>query len=270
MIQEHLNFKLNGHPIVIDTYVSEDRSVTRDAVLIFPGGAYRMVCHEREGGPIALAYYEKGFNAFVLHYAVGEEYQYPSHLTDASFAIVYLKEHAKELGINKERIFTVGFSAGGHLAGSTAIHHAEPKVLESLGINNGDNKPKGAVLCYPVVSAFCDTHCESFTYLGGRPFDELTQEQKERYSLEMNVTEDSAPIFIWHTSNDTAVPMVGSLRLAEAYYKIGRPVSLRVYPYGDHGVALANEVTSQGNPDWVQPLAEEWVESSVAWMKTIK
>lgn len=270
MLYKRLNFELNGHGIYIDTYVSEDKSKKRDAVLIFPGGAYRMVCHEREGEPVALAYFERGLNAFVLDYAVGEGYIYPSQLTDASFAIVYLKEHADELGINKDRIFTVGFSAGGHLAGTTAINHAEPDVLRSLSIKHGDNKPCGAVLCYPVVSAFCQTHRESFEWLSGNPFDEITQERKERYSLERNVAEDSSPLFIWHTSRDTGVPMIGSLRLAEAYYKIDRPVSLRIYPYGNHGISLATEATSSGNPDYIQPLAEEWVDSSVRWMKTIK
>ena len=270
MAFERLRFRVLGHEILLDCYVSEDKSVKRDAVLIFPGGAYRMVCHEREGGPVALAYLERGLNAFVLHYAVGEEYKYPSHLTDASFAMVYLKENADRLGIDKDRIFTVGFSAGGHLSGSLAILHSDIQVLSTLGIKHGDNKPKGSVLCYPVVSALCDTHCESFSYLGGKPFDSLTEAEKTRYSLEANVTCDSAPVFIWHTSRDTAVPMLGSLRLAEAYYRLGLPVSLRIYPYGDHGIALANAGTACGNADWIQPLAEEWVDSSVEWMKTIK
>ena len=269
MLKEKLEFTVGNHKITLDTYVSDDKGTKRDAVLIFPGGGYSMVCHEREGEPIALAYFERGLNAFVLHYAVGAEYSYPSHLTDASFAICYLKAHAEELGINKNRIFTVGFSAGGHLSGSMAILHSEERVLRELGIEKGDNKPCGSVLAYPVVSAVCDTHRESFSYLGGKSFDELTEEEKTKYSLELNVSEDSAPVFIWHTSRDTLVPMLGSLRLAEAYYNLARPVSLHIYPYGDHGIALANEVTADGNEDWIQPLASSWVDESVEWMKTV-
>ena len=51
---------------------------------------------------------------------------------------------------------------------------------------------------------------------------------------------------------------------------LGMPVSLHIYPYGDHGIALATEKTSWGNSDWIQPLAAEWVGASVAWMKTVK
>ena len=222
------------------------------------------------GVSVANAYYERGLNAFVLHYAVGKEYKYPSHLTDASFAFTYIKAHSEEFGINPDRIFTVGFSAGGHLSGSMAILHKDPEVLSYLGINKGDNKPCGSILAYPVVSAQVNTHQGSFVRLADKPFDDMTDTERRRLSLEANVDEDSAPVFIWHTSEDPGVPMLGSLRLAEAYYSIGRAVTLHVYPYGPHGIALANEETSDGNPAWIQPLAEGWVDESVRWIKAVK
>ena len=270
MIKDCLTFTVSGHKILLETYISEDKSTLRDAVLIFPGGGYENVCHAHEGAPIANAYCERGLNAFVLHYAVGEEYIYPSHLIDASYAMRYIKEHADDYGIDKNRIFTVGFSAGGHLSGSMAILHKDQTVLSALGIEEGDNKPCGSILAYPVVSALVPTHISSFEYLSGRHFDEMPDDVKAALSLECNVDEDSAPVFIWHTSRDTLVPMIGSLRLAEAYYNIERPVALRIYPYGDHGISLANEITDCGNPDLNQPLAAEWVDASVAWMKTVK
>jgi len=270
MLYQSLNFTVGNHEITLESYIHKDNSCKRDVVLIFPGGGYAMVCCDREGEPIAKAYFEQGLNAFVLDYKVGADCLYPSHLIDASFAIVYLKKHAAELGINPDRIFTVGFSAGGHLAGSLAILHKDPEVLTALAISEGDNKPCGAILSYPVVSALCPTHAGSFEMLTGKSFSDISTEKKEKLSLECHVDNDSSPVFIWHTSKDTLVPMLGSLRLAEAYYNLSRPVSLRIYPYGDHGAALANEVTADGNPDFIQPLAEEWVEASVKWMQTVK
>lgn len=269
MLYKRFALTILEHEIYLDAYAVDDNHC-RDAVLIFPGGGYNMICSDREGEPIALAYRERGVNAFVLHYAVGREFKYPSHLIDASAAICFIKGHAQELCVNPERIFTVGFSAGGHLSGSLAILHSDEQVLASLGIRRGENKPRGSILAYPVVSALCDTHCESFEYLAGKSFDDISDVEKRRLSLEVNVNEDSAPVFIWHTSRDTLVPMLGSLRLAEAYYDRGMPVSLKIYPYGDHGVALGNAVTESGNPDWLQPLVEGWVDDSIEWMKTIK
>lgn len=262
-------FDLSGHKINFISY-TEEGSKGRDAVLIFPGGGYEHLSTEREGDAVARAYFEEGLNAFVVHYAVGSEYTYPSHLIDASYAICYLKKNAEKYGINKDRIFAVGFSAGGHLSGSLAILHKDPEVLDALNILKGDNKPCGAILAYPVVSAYVPTHGHSFEMLTAKPFGMITDGEKKRLSLEVNVDSDSSPLFIWHTSEDPAVPMLGSLRLAEAYYRIGRHVSLHVYPYGTHGIALANEQTSLGNPDWVQPLAQGWVRESVRWMKSLK
>lgn len=269
MINETLFFDVMDHNITFISYI-EEGSENRDAVLIFPGGGYENLSIDREGDKVALAYLEQGVNAFVVHYAVGKEYTYPSHLIDASYAICYLKNNAGKYGINKDRIFTVGFSAGGHLSGSLAVLHKDPCVLSALGIEKGDNKPCGSVLAYPVVSALVPTHAHSFEMLAGKPMESIAPEEKIKLSLEANVDEDSAPVFIWHTSEDPAVPMLGSLRLTEAYYAIGRHVSLRVYPYGTHGIALANEMTSCGHPEWIQPLAEGWVRESVMWMKTLK
>ena len=269
MEREVLKFNVLNHEIELHTYVA-DGSKDRDAVLIFPGGGYENLSVDREGVAVAEAYIERGLNAFVLHYAVGDEYKYPSHLTDASFAILYLKRHADELGINPDRIFTVGFSAGGHLSGSMAILHKDTDVLSYLGIEKGENKPCGAILAYPVVSAKVATHEGSFVRLAGKPFADITPEERDKLSLEANVDEDSAPVFIWHTSEDPGVPMLGSLRLTEAYYSIGRAVTLLVYPYGPHGIALANEKTSCDNPEWIQPLAEVWVDESVRWIKSVK
>ena len=270
MLYESLNLTVGNHEVILETFVHEDMSSPRDAVLIFPGGGYSMVCHDREGAPIARAYFEYGLNAFVLHYKVGEGFTYPSQLIDASYAMCYIKRNAEKFGISKDRIFTVGFSAGGHLSGSMAILHNDPEVLATLGISEGDNKPCGSVLCYPVVSALVPTHTPSFEMLTGKAFCDVTDEEKQRLSLECNVNETSAPAFIWHTSEDDLVPMVGSLRLTEAYYDIQRPVALRIYPYGIHGLALSNEITVCDNPGWAEPLAEEWLGASVKWMETIK
>lgn len=269
MIRKSFKFEVLGHEIELHAYI-EENAKGKDAVLIFPGGGYANLSTEREGVAVANAYYERGLNAFVLHYAVGSEYKYPSHLTDASFAITYIKEHSEEFGIDPDRIFTVGFSAGGHLSGSMAILHKDPEVLSYLGINKGDNKPRGSILAYPVVSAKVATHGGSFEMLTGKRFADITEAEREKLSLEANVDEDSAPIFIWHTSADPGVPVIGSLKLAEAYYAMGRTVTLHVYPYGPHGIALANEETSDGNSEWIQPLAQGWVDESVRWIKAVK
>ena len=253
----------------VDPYIHSDDTV-RPAMLVIPGGGYSMVCHEREGEPIALAFYERGYNAFVLNYRVGPTDHYPSQLIDASSAIVYIKDKEEKYHVDPTEVYALGFSAGGHLAGSLAILHGDDEVLETLGIKHGYNRPKACILCYPVVSCFVATHGSSFECLLGRSAFDIAAEERSAVSLEFNVRSDSAPVFIWHTAEDELVPTNGSFALAQEYVRKGLPVMFHLYPYGPHGLALATEKTECGCPEWVQPLAEGWIDTAIAWFKTLK
>lgn len=268
MLNERIFLNESDERVWIDTYLHDDKEV-RPSMLVIPGGGYSAVCHEREGKPIALAFYDRGFNAFVLNYRVGPNDHYPSQLIDASSAIVHIKDNAEKFSIDTDRVYALGFSAGGHLCGSLAILHGDEDVLNHLGIERGYNRPRACILCYPVVSCFVETHGSSFEYLLGRPAYDIAAEERSAVSLEFNVSSDSAPVFIWHTAEDELVPTNGSFALAQEYVRKKIPVMFHIYPYGTHGLALANKTTECGNPLWVQPLAEGWVDTAIEWFKTL-
>ena len=270
MLHERIYLDPSDDRVYIDTYVADNQTFLHNAILIIPGGGYYNVCTAREGEPIALSYMAKGYNAFVLNYRV-KNVPYPAQLIDASRAMLHIRENADKYSIDPKRVFAVGFSAGGHLAGSLAILHNDPCVLETLGIFEGGNRPDGVVLAYPVVTAMHSTHHGSFINLmGGKEFQDITDEEKKKLSLELHVNEKSAPAFIWHTAEDTVVPPIGSLILAAEYVKAGVPVRMNLYPYGSHGVALANKVTVGQSPVHFQPLAQGWIDDSVAFFDTLK
>ena len=254
----------------LDAYISDEKGAPREAMLIFPGGGYKSVCTEREGEPIALAYLEFGYNAFVLNYRVGEPTDlYPTQLTDAITALLTVKRNAERFNIRPERVFAVGFSAGGHLAGSLGLAYKNRELLDSLNVSTEDVKLNGVVLSYPVVSALKLSHSISFERLTGLPFDKIPNEIKVKYSLEEQIDENSPPALIWHTARDTTVPPIGSFTLAAKYVELGIPVSFHVYPYGSHGLALATEATSTPGA-LPEPLAERWLLDSVDFLKTVK
>lgn len=254
------------HPeVFIDYYKCDGEG--KSAMLVVPGGGYGHICADREGEHIAEAFMKRGFVPFVLGYRIMPN-RYPSQLLDGARAIAYIRKNAKELGVNPDRIFTVGFSAGGHLTGLLATHHKYAEELLSLPENF--TRPSGSVYAYPVSSAFCATHGGTMQNLLGKPLSDFTDEEKERFSIERCVNPSTPPAFIWHTAEDEAVPVVGSLRLAEAYIKNGVPVSVHIYPYGTHGIALGTELTSKGNNVWIQPLAEGWVDYAAEFIKTLK
>ena len=91
----------------------------------------------------------------------------------------------------------------------------------------------------------------------------------EFFSIEQHVDERSAPAFIMHTSTDQDVSVENSLLTAQAYAEAKVPHELHIYPEGGHGVALANEVTWQGNPNWLSRSAEPWPDEALRWMRGV-
>lgn len=270
MKHERIYLNPDDDRVFIDTYIA-DFEIPRAAILVIPGGGYFEVCADREGEPIAIDFLARGYNSFVLGYRVGKGDRFPSQLIDAASAMIYIREHAKELNVNPKRVFAVGFSAGGHLCGSLATMYAYPEVKSVFGEDYVKVRPTGVILAYPVVSAeYGKTHGGSFENLLGKKTDEFTDEEINRYSIDRAVTKDSSPMFVWHTVEDQAVPVRGSIALADALVRCGVPMRMSLFPYGPHGVALSTPLTYRWSEDYVQPIAAVWPAEADEWMKTLK
>ena len=257
--------------IYMDAYVANAiPNLTRKAILVIPGGGYGNVCKQREGEPIAMAFMPYGYNAFVLNYshAHNDGRRFPTQLIQASKALAFIKDHAQEYGIDPEQVFVVGFSAGGHLAGCLGTMWHKREIYEEIEIPYGYNKPRGAMLIYPVVTGVEDfRHFSSYQNLLGD--ENPSMESLEMCSLEKNVDERSCPIFVLHTSDDQLVNVRNSLVLATAYAEAGLKFELHIYPKGHHGVALGNRITRCGVDDWDNPSIGKWVENAAMWAESL-
>ena len=268
MIRETVKLMPERDEVYLDYYGNDDRSEVANAMLVIPGGGYGAVCSDREGEPIALSYLTKGINAFVLHYSVGSEINDPlDPLTEASLAMLHIRANAQKYNIDPARVFAVGFSAGGHLAGSLGTLWNDAELQARLPEAGDGNRPTGVVLCYPVISSSNIGHMGSFFNLLRSQTPDAAA--LERFSLEKHVGAHTSPAFIMHTYDDGLVPVENSLLMAQAYAQAHRPFEMHIYPHGPHGIALANKVTWCGNPDMVCPAAARWVSDSVEWMKTV-
>lgn len=267
MIHEKIYFDESDERVWLDTYAVCDPVISpRDTVLVIPGGGYRGVS-AREGRYTALALLGRGINAFVLKYSTGEAARYPRQLLDAAKALKYIKENAEKYNVNKDRIFALGYSAGGHLLGTLATKHGFAE--KQLGLPENYLKVRGAIFCYPVVTAHGPTHEGSFLNLMKKPLSEYTDAERDELSIELCVNSETPPAFIWHTSEDKSVPIDGSLKLCLAYKNAGLPVELHIYPYGPHGAALGTDYTSDGKADHIQPRVVAWLDEALKWMKDL-
>lgn len=224
-----------------------DLSKPHGAVVICPGGGYTHRA-DHEGGNVAQWLNSLGISAFVLNYRVAP-YRHPTEITDAKRAIKYVRYNSKKYNILPDKIGIMGFSSGGHLAGSAAEHFDEFENIAD-DIDKVSARPNILCLCYAVSSLTAD-----YAHNGSRI--NLVQDSLEtakQLSLEQSVRPDMPPVFIWHTAEDKSVPVFNSLALAAALKQKEIPFELHVFPDGRHGADLAENIA--GTCQWTALFAD--------------
>lgn len=258
-----------GDDVTLTTYISGEYSDNplppSPAVLVLPGGAYAL-CSNREAEPIVKPFFAAGFNCFVLRYSLGEKAVAPRPLVDASRAMVHIRENAEKYHIDPDRVFVVGFSAGGHLAASLGTLWHEDFAKAYPDMPYGANRPTGMILGYPVITSGPYAHRKSFYNLLGTT--EPTEEQMHAYSLEHHVDERTVPTYIWHTGEDQWVPVQNSLLFMSALAEAKVPFEAHIFPEGPHGLALAGPMTNKGEP-CPQAEASQWVDEAIDWISRV-
>jgi acetyl esterase/lipase len=228
---------------------------TGTGVVVCPGGGYAGLATFHEGRQVAYWWNTQGVAAFVLKYRLGPRYHHPAPLEDAQRAIRYVRAHAAELGVAPDRIGIMGFSAGGHLASTAGTHFDAGNAASGDSIARMSSRPDFMILCYPVISFTTEyMHKGSMrNLLGENPDPKLV----ELLSNEKQVTADTPPTFLFHTSGDTGVPSENSVLFYMALHAKHVPAEMHIYEKGPHGVGLA---------PW-EPVLSTWPDRLKTWMK---
>ena len=207
------------------------------AVLICPGGAYAY-CSERESEPVALAFLNAGYNAFILRYTVsstcpGTEV-FGHAFEEVQESLEYLRANAAELHIDPEKIAVLGFSAGAHLTASLGTQGRVRPAALLLGYGVYSTRSEDSGVCLPDVLSHIDAA--------------------------------TPPAFLFATQGDMLGFTPQTLEFAARLAALHTPYELHVFSYGDHGASLGTpNVTaprSQANPDFAHwfPMALRFLE----------
>ena len=135
----------------------------RPMILLCPGGGYHWTS-DREADPLAVRFLAMGYHVAILRYSCAPA-GYPTSLLEAATAMKLIHEHAQEWQVNEEKIVIQGCSAGGHLAASLGMFWHEAWLSEKVGVPNGQLRPAGMILCYPVITSGEYAHRGSFENL---------------------------------------------------------------------------------------------------------
>ncbi len=208
-------------------------------IIVNPGGGYNILAYNLEGTEICKRFNSHGINCVLVKYRVPRREGLAKHaapLQDLQRAIAYTRAHAKEWGIDANKIGVMGFSAGAHLS-AMASNSFNQLTYPAMDANDEvSTRPDFCMLIYPA-------------YLDGENFG-LTPEVK--------VTDKTPPTFLVQAQDDKSY-INSSLFYYYALKEANVPSAMHLYPSGGHGYGLRN--TGQ--------LVNEWPFRAVNWLSEI-
>ena len=211
--------KLHLHAFEPEGHTAEDK---RPAIVFFFGGGW-------VGGTPTQFYQQSAHLAQRGMVAYCAEYRVKSRnnatpfdcVEDGKSAVRYIREHAKELGVDPERIAAGGGSAGGHVAACTGVIDGFDAENEDANISS---KPAALVLFNPVI----DTGPKGYGY------SRLKERYKEISPVD-HVTKATPPTIIFQGDADTTTPVLGARTYNERMEKLGRRCELVEFEGAKHG-----------------------------------
>jgi len=242
----------------ITVFLPPYEKATGAAVLICPGGGYEVLAFDHEGIAIARWLNDNGIAGIILKYRLPSDLimtdKSVGPLQDAQEAIRIIRRNASEWKINPREIGVIGFSAGGHLASTLSTHFTE-KVYEVKDTTSA--RPDFSLLIYPVIS-----FNTSFTHAGSRKNligDNPSDNAVRHFSNELQITENTPPTFLVHSSDDKAVPVRNSIVYFEGLVSRNIPAEMHVFQKGGHGYGLSINKETQS----------AWPDLCLSWLKEI-
>jgi acetyl esterase/lipase len=215
---------------------------TGAAVVVFPGGGYKILAIDLEGAEVCDWLNSAGITCLVLKYRVPASGPYPKSaaaLEDAQRALGLVRLHAADWGVDPNRIGVLGFSAGAHLAAALSTHFDQRLYKPLDAADKTSCRPDFAVIVYPGYLALAD---KDFA-----PNPDIVPSEKTPPQFIVQAEDD--PV---HVEN----AMVYFMALKNA--KVA--AELHIYAEGGHGCGLRRTALP----------VTTWPQAVETWLRTIK
>lgn len=228
------------------------------AMIVAAGGGYQSIALGNEGVPVGRVLNAAGITVFLLVYrlpAEGWGAGPDAPRQDAQRALRLVRARGAEFGIDPGRVGVLGFSAGGHLMGETAVGSARNLYA---GVDAADEQPIRPVLAgliYPVI-----TMRKPFDRTATRRIlvgDEVTPAEMKTYSVDLQVGPETPPTFLVQAIDDPIAVADHPLLMFSALRKARVPAELHLFERGGHGFGLG----APGTP------AAAWPGLFLAWIR---
>lgn len=229
---------------MLDLYFPAGKHTKLPVLVWIHGGAWRE--GDKQPSPM-MPFLNHGYAIAGINYRLAPDYKFPTQLHDCKAAIRWLRKHADEYGMDKDRIGVFGISAGGHLAALLAATNGMKEMEGTVGVQ-GESSEVQAIVDWCGLGNLQTQHAQAgdsdqldfnspkapFTlFLGG-----TAKEKPELARAASPVTYlkpgFKVPCLIMHAEKDPVVPFAQSKELYEAWKKTGAPVELKPIESDQH------------------------------------
>lgn len=228
----------------ITVYSPPESNNTGVAVVVIPGGGYKVLAMDLEGTEICDWLTSKGITAVLLKYRVPSAKLYPARgsvqaLEDLQRAMSLVRSRAAEWHINPHKIGVLGFSAGGHLAAWISNTYEKRAYKPIDAIDKINCRPDFAAPIYP-----------GHLWIDRNKFE---------LNSDIHVSSKTPPTFLLQNEDDRVDPVEHSLVYYRALRAAGVPVEMHLYAQGGHAFGL--------RPSKLP--VSKWPQLVETWLKTI-
>lgn len=173
--------------------------------------------------PHARYFAQRGMICFRADYRVRSRHNTSpfESLKDAKSAIRFVREHAKEFGVDPQRIVASGGSAGGHLAAATALSSVYNEGSDQLSYSS---VPNALILFNPVMD----------NGPGGYGYERIGEAYKD-FSPLHNIREGAPPTILFLGTEDRLIPVETAEYYKMVMEKVGSRCDLHLYEGQGHG-----------------------------------
>lgn len=205
---------------------------TGAAVVVFPGGGFRVLAIDLEGTEVCHWLTSIGVTCVLLKYRVpSEPYSWKCHcydhghggtttsvpsLQDAQRTIRLVRYHAAKWHVNPHKIGVIGFSAGGFLVAETSTDFNQQMYKPVDPADKESDRPDFALAIYPghIITP------------------------KYRLNPNLHFTDKTPPTFVLQAEDAKVDSVQESLVYYTALAKAGVPAALHIYAKGGHAFGL--------------------------------
>ena len=210
---------------------------TEAAIIVVPGGGFGRLSDEHEGSDVCRWLASLGIVSIELAYRTptnkhANPVEGPAQ--DLQQALLTVRDRAKDLSIDPDKVGVMGFSAGGQ----TALVAMAGKSVISFDGDPQRIRPNLALLIYPY---------------------QVMNPDATAIRADVDLDSGLPPIFIAQSLDDKASPPQGSAMLLMELVKRQIPTELHIYETGGHGFGMRHRTPPPG--------ARDWSERAAVWLR---